>query len=348
MKTGCREALVRYFRYQKENVMIKKRMWIGIVFAAAAAAAGLAQQAQPDRVTVPLTNPAKPALVKVDLLMGSIKVTGYEGKEVIVEATVREKALTHGHGVGPVVAPVPPVPPAPAGAAPTPAPSPVQERVERELARQLARTTGEAEEQDKEEQAKKAGLKQIPLASSGLTVEEDNNVVSVEIESFRHAYDLDIKVPVGSSLKLETTNVGEIRVESVTGEVEVENVNGPIILQNVSGTVVASTTNGDIQAVLARLAPDKPMSLATFNGDVDVTLPPDVKASLRLKSQEGDVYSDFDLALKAAPVKTEESGKSAGKFRVSIERAALGTINGGGVEMKLETYNGNIYIRKKK
>ena len=325
--------------------MTKKRTWIGIVLVAAAAAWGFAQQAQPDRVTVPLTNPAKPALVKVDLLMGSIKVMGYEGKEVIVESTVREKALTHGHGVGPVAVPEPPVPPAPAV---TPVPSAIQERAEREIRRQLARTTGEAEEQDKEEQAKKAGLKQIPLESSGLTVEEDNNVVSVEIESFRRAYDLDIKVPVGSSVKLETTNMGEIRVENVTGEVEVENTNGPITLQNVSGTVVASTTNGDIEAVLARLAPDKPMSFATFNGDVDLTLPPDVKASLRLKSQEGDVYSDFDLALKAAPVKTEESGKSAGKFRVSIERAALGTINGGGVEMKLETYNGNIYIRKKK
>ncbi len=79
-----------------------------------------------------------------------------------------------------------------------------------------------------------------------------------------------------------------------------------------------------------------------------MALPPDAKASLRFKSQEGDVYSDFDLALKTAPVKTEESGKPAGRFRVSIERAALGTINGGGVEMKFETYNGNIYIRKKK
>jgi hypothetical protein len=330
--------------------MTRKSILIGVALVAAAAAGGFAQQAQPDRVTVPLTDPAKPAFVEVQVLMGSIKVTGYEGKEVIVEATVREKALTGGReGVGPVppVVPVPPVPPSP-GPAPAVAHERADREIERRLERQLARTAGEAEDQDKEEQAKKAGLKQIPLASSGLTVEEDNNRVSVELESFRRAYDLVIKVPAGSSLKLETTNMGEIRVENVSGEVEVENMNGPITLQNVSGTVVASTTNGDIEAVLARVAPDKPMSFATFNGDVDVTLPPDAKASLRLKSQEGDVYSDFDLALKAAPVKTEESGKSSGRFRVSIERAAVGTINGGGGEMKLETFNGNIYIRKKK
>jgi Toastrack DUF4097 len=337
--------------------MTRKNILIGVALAVAAGAWGFAQQAQPDRVTVPLTDPAKPAVVEVQVLMGSIKVTGYEGKEVIVEATVREKALTGERRVpgwlspapsAPAVAPAPPA----AGVAPTPAPAAIHERtdreVERQLERQLARVAGETEEQAKEEQAKKAGLKQIPLASSGLTVEEDNNHVSVEIESFRRAYDLAIKVPAGSSVKLQTTNMGEIRVENVTGEVEVENTNGPITLQNVSGTVVASTTNGDIEAVLARVAPDKPMSFATFNGDVDVTLPPDAKASLRLKSQEGDVYSDFDLALKAAPVKTEESGKSSGRFRVSIERAAMGTINGGGSEMKLETFNGNIYIRKKK
>jgi len=281
-------------------------------------------------------------------MMGSIKVTGYAGKEVIVEATVREKTLTgEREGVGPVP-PVPAEPPPPPVVALTPEPGTSHVRAEREMRRQLARTTGESEEEDKEDQARKAGLKQIPLASSGLTVEEKNNHVTVEIESFRRAYDLDIKVPAGSSLKIESAAMGGVRVESVSGEIEVENMNGPISLQNVSGTVIASTSNGDIEAVLAQVASDKPMSFATFNGDIDVALPPDARASLKLKSQEGDVYSDFDLALKTAPAKTEESGKAAGRFRVTIERSALGTINGGGVEMKFETFNGDIYIRKKK
>ena len=73
--------------------------------------------------------------------------------------------------------------------------------------------------------------------------------------------------------------MGGIRVESVSGEIEVENMNGSIALQNVSGTVLASTANGDIEAVLAQVAADKPMSFATFNGDIDVALPPDAKAT---------------------------------------------------------------------
>jgi hypothetical protein len=332
-------ALVGYSEPQKENIMKRKDTMIGMALVAFAAVAGFAQTSQPDRVVVPLTDPAKPAFVEVHILMGSIKVTGYEGKEVIVEATVREKAVTR---VREGVFIEPPEPPEPAV---------IPEHAEREFRRQLARTAGEDEDKDKEERADKAkaaGLKQIPLASSGLTVEEDNNRVAVEIESFRRAYDLVIKVPAGSSLKLEAGGMGDIRVENVSGEVEVENMNGSVSLQNVSGTVLVSTANGDIEAVLARVAADKPMSFATFNGDIDVALPPDAKATLGLKSHEGDVYSDFDITLKTTPQRVEEGGRHTGRFRVSIERAAVAAINGGGVEMKFETSNGNIYIRKKK
>lgn len=44
-----------------------------------------------DRVEVPLTNPSKPALVKVNILRGSIFVMGTAGKQVIVESTSREQ-----------------------------------------------------------------------------------------------------------------------------------------------------------------------------------------------------------------------------------------------------------------
>ena len=45
--------------------------------------------AQSDRVTVPLSDPARPGSVKVNLLNGGIVVTGYDGKDVIVQAKVR-------------------------------------------------------------------------------------------------------------------------------------------------------------------------------------------------------------------------------------------------------------------
>lgn len=45
--------------------------------------------AESDKVTVPLTDPSRPSTVKVGLLNGSITVTAYDGKDVIVEAKTR-------------------------------------------------------------------------------------------------------------------------------------------------------------------------------------------------------------------------------------------------------------------
>ena len=44
-----------------------------------------AQEATPDRATVRLSDPTKPAWVKAHTLNGGISVKGYEGKDVIIE-----------------------------------------------------------------------------------------------------------------------------------------------------------------------------------------------------------------------------------------------------------------------
>jgi hypothetical protein len=315
--------------------MNKKHIRIGMVVLLAAALLAAAQDSKTDRVVVPLSNPGKPATVEVSLLTGSIKVIGYEGKEVIVEATPRERMLRD--ETRPERAPRPPVPAAPpvlAGAVAQPIPP-----------------VAVVKDQEKSKKDKAAGMKRIPIEGTGLTVEEDNNVVTVEIESMRRAVDVVLKVPYATSLKLDGTNLNEtgIMVENVSGEIEAESANGRITLKNISGSVVASTTNGDIEVTLAKANPDKPMSFVTFNGDVDVTLPADVKANLKIKSNMGEIYSDFEVNLKSVPVKTAESTqKEGGKFRISLDRAVTGTINGGGWEYVFENYNGNIYIRKKK
>src|ERR1700731_1334716 len=64
------------------------------------AALGLASSAQParaqaqsggDRIPVTLSDPARPASVKVSLVNGGITVKAYDGKEVIVEAHARNR-----------------------------------------------------------------------------------------------------------------------------------------------------------------------------------------------------------------------------------------------------------------
>ena len=320
---------------------IKRTILIGLAVVGLGGLAAMAQTPPPDKVTVPLTNPGKPAVIEAHLMFGSLKVIGYEGKDVLVTATPREKAVGLKTGL-------PGIPPVPA----------IAGDALRDALRDAGRVTRtfgrpypepDKEQEDKEKKAKAEGMKQIPLESSGLTIEEDDNRVEISLQSWRRGYDVEVRVPAGSSVNLGGANLDEVRVENVTGEIEIESAMGNLKLINVSGPVTASTTNGSIEAVLNRLAADKPMSFVTFNGDVDVTLPADAKASLRIKSNMGQLYTDFDIALKTMPAEAEKStGRDGAKFRVSLDRSVFGTINGGGPEIKIQNFNGDIYLRKKK
>lgn len=299
-----------------------RNILLGLALLVCLALLGYAQDAKTDRAVVPLTDPAKPALIKADVLNGGITVKGYDGKEVIVEAKVRERSLT-------------------------------DEDDEDEAAirpvRPIEAVGAEEDKEEKDKAAKVAGMKKIGVVSTGLEVEESNNVVSISAESWKYAVDITIQVPRASSLELHSTNDGDIVVENVSGEIEVENVNGSNILRNISGNAVVNTVNGDVIVTMTRVTPDKPMSFSSMNGDVDVTLPADIKATVKMKSQQGEIYSDFDITLKPVPQKAEEVSKSGkGKYRISFEKNIYGAINGGGPEYAFNTFNGDVFIRKGK
>ena len=192
------------------------------------------------------------------------------------------------------------------------------------------------------------GLKRLSAGTSlNLTVEEKNNVVEISTESHVRPVDLTIKVPQNFSLKISTVNNGDILVENVSGELEISNVNGPIQLKQVSGSAVATTVNGNLIATFKNVNTGAPMAFSTLNGKVDVTFPSNVKAALKMKSERGEVYSDFDVAVdKSTPkvTKTSENGLT----RLSTDDWTRGKINNGGAEVMMKTFNGNIYLRKAK
>lgn len=188
------------------------------------------------------------------------------------------------------------------------------------------------------------GLRRIDLASRGLSVEEENNVVKVRAGTM-HDVQLVISVPADTSLQLGSTH-GDITVTGVRGEVEANDTHGSITLTNISGTVVASNTNGDIKVTMDRVDPNKPLSFSTTNGSIDVALPADAKANLKMRSLRGAIYSDFEMKLTQGQPSTTSGGNDA-RFRVSFDRTMHATINGGGAEMSFNTLNGSIKIRKK-
>jgi len=193
-------------------------------------------------------------------------------------------------------------------------------------------------------------LKHIEIATTGLTVEEEDNVVSVSTGPMGHTVDLTLQVPTATSLKLGCLNDGSIVVEKVEGEIEANNLNGPVTLTSISGVVVAHSLNGEVVTQMDKVTPDKSMSFSTFNGDIDVTLPPQTKANVKLESQNGTIYSDFEIGFDKTPRQptVEDGRKEGGRYRIVFDKGVVGTINGGGPEIRFKTLNGNIHIRKGK
>lgn len=200
-------------------------------------------------------------------------------------------------------------------------------------------------EKEQKGSQQKDGLKRIGGGSLDLEVTENENYVKVSSDSWNNEMDLEIEVPSGFDMVVHTYNDGDLLIENVQGVLELTNYNGEIHALNISGSVVATTYNGDIKVTFDKVTDGTPMSYSTYNGDVDITLPATAKASLKMKTEGGEIYSDFEIALtKSAPVQKKET-KSG--FKVIIDDWVQGSINGGGAEISMKNYNGDIYVRKK-
>jgi hypothetical protein len=200
--------------------------------------------------------------------------------------------------------------------------------------------------------AEATGLQRIDANASGLTIEEENNVMKIGTTKFGGSCctNIELQVPARTNLNLQSLNGGEIVVDGVEGEIEATNNNGGLTLSNVAGSVVAHSLNGKMIVSLRQITGNKPMAFTSLNGNIDLTLPANTKANLKMRTDNGDVYSDFDIQLRPSDRKpaVDDNRKQGGPYRIEIDKSVNGTINGGGPDFDLHTLNGNIYIRRAK
>lgn len=274
-----------------------------------------AQSDQKEQLVVPLSEPGKPFKLNVSLVNGTIRVVSYEGKDVVVD--VQSGSMT--------------------------------EKKSLKLQKGGATVNLNIDVNTNTERGSSNGMKKINAGNNfDVSAEEKNNRVTVHSDSWKGAVTLTIKVPQSeATLKLHTTNDGDVSVTNVNGEMEVSNTNGGIYLTNVSGSVVANTVNGPVVATFKTIDPKAAMAFSTLNGNVDVTFPASLKANLKLKSDMGEMYTDFDMETDKSQAKVNRTSQG-GMYRVNTEAWIYGKINGGGPEMMMKNMNGNIYIRKAK
>ena len=189
-------------------------------------------------------------------------------------------------------------------------------------------------------------MKKIGGGGMDLEVVENNNNVRAKSESWNNKVDLEIEVPSGTDMEVSTYNDGNLIVTNVQGEVELTNYNGEITALNISGSVVATTYNGEIKVTFDKVTDGSPMSFSTYNGDIDITFPGTLKSTLKMKTEQGEIFTNFDIKLSSTgPVQQKKT--ESGVYRIIVDDWKRGDVNGGGPEVTIKNYNGDIYVRKK-
>ena len=154
-------------------------------------------------------------------------------------------------------------------------------------------------------------------------VVEHENVVTVRIAGDNpwagHDAEFKIAVPRTMALDLKTEAGGDLIVEDTDGDIDVTSMNGDIALKGISGSTVVNTMNGEVRATYAK-APQKLISITSMNGEVDLRVPADTKANVRLRTHNGSIMTDFDESV----LKTKSEGSASSGYSYAYGASVAG------------------------
>jgi hypothetical protein len=186
-----------------------------------------------------------------------------------------------------------------------------------------------------------------PVAGSGLKFSalEKNNVVTVNTNSHERTIDLDIQVPESFSLHIEKFDSGAITAYHLSGEMDVTSSSGSVQLGDISGSAVISTVDGSIHVRFTGVTGNAPMAFTSVGGDINVFFPDNIDASVKMRTDHGEILSDFDMNVAPRKSGSGTSGET-GIQRAFLEEWTCGTLGRGGAEILFRSYYGKITIRK--
>ena len=137
-----------------------------------------------------------------------------------------------------------------------------------------------------------------------------------------------VRVPAGVRFSGNTVN-GKVEANNLAADVDAKTVNGSINIST-TGLARAKTVNGSITAVMGRADWSDDLEFKTVNGSIDISAPASLSAQVEAKTLNGEITTDFPITVQ-------------GTFS---KRRLTGTIGGGGRDLRLETVNGSVQIRR--
>lgn len=201
------------------------------------------------------------------------------------------------------------------------------------------------------------GSGNIDNTGLGLSAIKEGDELTIEQISKHSNGRYTIKIPQGVSILYEhdSHEGSKLNVKNIKSEIEITAHFNNVSLENITGPMSINTVHGNIEANFDKVNQANPSTIRSSHGWIDVTLPPDTKANLKLRSSHGDMLTDFDINKNVARNVSGEKNKSKHKNKNHryndcnrCDDEMEGGINGGGVLIDLYTAHANIYLRKKK
>jgi hypothetical protein len=169
----------------------------------------------------------------------------------------------------------------------------------------------------------------VLTGASGYSFAEKGNVATFDygVEHRGKSGEFHITVPRNTAVVVNNLFGGDISCSGIAGDIDIRSLNGEVRLDNVSGGALVESTNGEIRAAISEVHEGRPLSFTSVNGTVSIRVPVDARANVRLRTQNGEIKTDFDE--KALVTKVEMALPGAGRKA----RASSGDGDAGGASV---------------
>jgi hypothetical protein len=182
-----------------------------------------------------------------------------------------------------------------------------------------------------------------------ITVDFENGEINYRMnrqdDDYRFTHDVHVRVPRGILLEGSTVNRGTLSITGNFKEVEASNVNGDVDLEHMASKTDAHTVNGDI-TIRYDQAPSSDSEYHTINGTIEVYMPDDLSADVYFKSMHGDLYTNFNNVTRLTPQVNKETDSHGSAITYRLDKFSPLRIGNGGIKLRFEVLNGDVYIRK--
>ncbi|MFY7912993.1 MAG: hypothetical protein ACOVO2_25715, partial [Emticicia sp.] len=161
----------------------------------------------------------------------------------------------------------------------------------------------ESDKQEREFPEEAQGLKIVSPGGAvdntgiGASVQLEGNTLKIKLPKSKYYGNFVVKIPkdLSVSVKENGNAYGKWLITGMKGEVEAETSYSTLNIKNVSGPIVARGGYGKMYVEYDQLNQSRPNSISA-SGAVDITLPADTKANLKVQATYADFFTDFDIA----------------------------------------------------